>query len=791
MSVDAAGTRPGADLATEVGRPVLDPAEELARGPTFGAMLRELRGTANLTQEELAERAGLSVHAISMLERSVRQAPRASTVEVLASALRLDAAQRDALVAARFTGTPRRRGADPVAVADPTATVPRQLPPAVRHFTGRAAELAALNTAQRAPAAPGATRMALVVGMAGVGKTTLAVAWAHQVSADFPDGQLFANLRGFDPAGTPARPEQVVHGFLAALAVPPSRIPHDPDAQAALLRTVLAGRRVLIVLDNAREVNQVRPLLPGSATCLVVVTSRHDMIGLVAGEGAWPVALHPLSGGESTLLLSTLAGTDRVNAQPAAATELIEVCGRLPLALTITAARAAVQPELPLADLASALRGVGGPLAALDTDDATTSVRGVFSWSYDSLTMPARRIFRLLGLHPGPDVSLPAAASLAGVDRDAARRALAELARAHLVTPHRGGRFELHDLLRAYAIDVSDRDEPEDERRAALVRVLDHYLHSGHAAEMMFDGRRPTTIGPAPAGVTPEEFPDPSAAAAWFGAESQVVLTAIARSAALRLDTYVCRLTGAFEEYLERQGLLRESFECARLSLDAATRLGDLPEQARCHQRLGSLYEHTGDHDHAHQHIQRSLAGYRRIGDTVGEAGAHMSVAWHLDNRGDTRGSLTHVRRAEKLYRTCGDRIGQVDALNAMGWLHAELGDLEQGLTYCQQACDLYGEGYNPMGEAACWDNIGQIHVRLGHHEEAIAAFRRSLALIETASDRLRRGIVNDRLGDVHQAAGQGAEARDAWQRALPDLDWIGHPDAGKVRAKLADAGGG
>jgi tetratricopeptide (TPR) repeat protein/transcriptional regulator with XRE-family HTH domain len=774
---------------------VPDPADGKARAPTFGALLRQLRDTANLTQEELAERAGLSVHAISMLERDVRRAPRPSTVELLASALRLDIVGRDALVAARFTGTARRRrpeaadGPDPNVAEGPdrNVAVPRQLPPAVRHFTGRATELAALTAAQRSPARPGATRVSLIVGMAGVGKTTLAVAWAHQASDEFPDGQLFANLRGFDPTGAPVQPGQVVRGFLGALAVPPSRIPSDPEAQAALLRSVLAGRRVLIVLDNARDVGQIRPLLPGSATCLVLVTSRTDMIGLVAGEGARPVALHPLTPGDSKRLLASVAGPARVSAEPAAAAALVEVCGRLPLALTITAARAAVRPELALADLADLLGGAGGPLGALDTDDVTTSVRGVFSWSYHGLSGPAARMFRLLGLHPGPDVSLPAAASLAGVDRDGAGRALAELARAHLVTAHPGGRFDLHDLLRAYAIEEVDRHEPEPERRAALTRMLDHYLHSAHAAVQLFDhGRRPIEIGPVGPGVTAETF-DARSAAAWLEVECPVVCAAIARADADQLDPYVWKLTWAFEAYFERQGLWREWAECERLAMDAAARQGDLTAEAQSHQRLGHLHLHTGDNDRAGVHLRRALDGFRRAGNGVGEALAHMSMAWHLDSRGATGDSLTHVRQADGLFAAAGDRIGRVDALNAMGWLHAELGDFERGLAYCEQARDMYDELGLVSTLAGCWDNIGQIHFQLGHFDEAIAAMHRSLELVEADDDRLHRGVVNDRLGDVYQAAGQPAAARDAWRRALSDLDPIGHPDADKVRAKTTD----
>ena len=293
----------------------------------------------------------------------------------------------------------------------------------------------------------------VISGTAGVGKTALAVHFAHLVAADFPDGQLYVNLRGAHPAAAPAIPEDAIRGFLGAFGLRPDQVPQDADAQAALLRSLLAGRRVLVVLDNASDEQQVRPLLPGSAGCLTVVTSRRQMAGLAAVEGASLLDLDVLSETESLQLLAARLGLERVDDEQEAAARVSALCARLPLALCVVAARAAARSGVPLAALADEL-GRGNALDALETGDQASSVRAVLSWSYRSLSQPAATMFRLLGLHDGPDITLPAAASLAGMPRPQARAALGELARASLLTEHRSGRHACHDLLRAYAAEL-------------------------------------------------------------------------------------------------------------------------------------------------------------------------------------------------------------------------------------------------------------------------------------------------------------------------------------------------
>ncbi|KAA2266601.1 hypothetical protein F0L68_02365 [Solihabitans fulvus] len=318
-----------------------------------------------------------------------------------------------------------------------------------------------------------------------MGKTTLAVHWARQTENRFPDGQLYVNLSGFSTADLPMPTAKAIRGFLDAFAVPPERIPASLDEQAKLYRSLLAGRRMLVVLDNARHSDQARALLPGSTTAMTIVTSRHELTGLVATEDTHLLTLGLLSATEAHELLALRLGRDRVAAEPEAADELIALCARLPLALAIAAARAAARPAFLLATLAEELRDNRARLDPLESKDLATNLRAVFSWSYRSVGADAARMFRLLGVHPGPDISLAAAASLAGTGPVDARVALRELTEAHLLDEHRPGRFAFHELLRAYATEQAATVDSDADRDAAMHRMLDHYLHTGRTAALL------------------------------------------------------------------------------------------------------------------------------------------------------------------------------------------------------------------------------------------------------------------------------------------------------------------
>ncbi|WP_345132872.1 AfsR/SARP family transcriptional regulator [Dactylosporangium darangshiense] len=439
--------------------------------------------------------------------------------------------------------TQRAHAAEPAPAAAPR---PAQLPADLPTFVGRRAELAeALASHPPREAAPGALVITVIGGMAGVGKTALAVHWAHQVAGRYPDGQLYVNLRGFDPVGPPVAPGDALHDMLTALGVSRDEIPAGLDARSALLRTRLAGRRVLMLLDNARDLAQVRPLLPGSVGCLVIVTSRSRLAGLLAVGGANLLTLDVLPAADARDFLSRRIGAQRVAREDAATKEIVERCAGLPLALAIVAARAVEHATVPLQAIAAELVDAEGGLEAFTGPEPAVDARAVISWSYRSLSPSAAALCRLLGAHPGPDVSAGAAGSLLGAP---ARAVLDELTGAHLLTERSPGRFEMHDLLHSYAAELFAATDPEPVRRAALLRLFDHYLHTAfRAVRLLAPAREPIALGDPAPGVTAEAIRDGEHARAWFGAEHAVLAAVADRAAAAGYDGHVSRLAWALD----------------------------------------------------------------------------------------------------------------------------------------------------------------------------------------------------------------------------------------------------
>jgi DNA-binding SARP family transcriptional activator len=670
----------------------------------------------------------------------------------------------------------------PLAVA-----VPRQLPAAIRHFTGRRDELKALSSLlDEARQRGGTAVISAIGGTAGIGKTALAVHWAHQVADQFPDGQFYVNLRGFEPAGRPVEPAEVIRGLLAALGVPLSQTPATPDAYASLYRTLLADRRMLIVLDNARDADQVRPLLPGTARCFVVVTSRNQLTSLVAAEGAEPLTLGLLSDSEAQELLARRLGPQRMTAEAPVADELITICARLPLALSIAVGRAASQPMLTLADLVAELRDTRSRLDALNAGDAAADVRTVFSSSYQNLSSAAARMFRLLGVHPGPDISAPAAASLAGIPPAQAHASMAELTRAHLLTEHFKGRYALHDLLRAYAAERARAHDSEAERHAALYRDLDHYLHTAHSAALLLDPTRdPLPLAAPRPGVRPDNIGADGQALAWFEAEYPVLLAAAARAADAGFDTHAWQLPWTVADFFDRRGRWPDYAATLSAALAAAQRGADLDGQARTHASLSRAYGRLGSYSEAVTHAQEALGVYRRLGDRAGQARSHLSLSVLSDCLGRGDEALDHDQQALSLYQAAGHRAGQADALNAVGWDYAQSGDYERSLALCEQALALHHELGNRRGEADTWDSLGYAHHELGQHALAQTCYRRALDLFRDLGDRLCEAEVLTHSGDAQHSAGDQEAAMSTWQQALAILDDLHRPEAEQVRAKL------
>jgi DNA-binding SARP family transcriptional activator len=671
---------------------------------------------------------------------------------------------------------------------DPGLLMPRQLPGAVAHFAGRAAELAALTGLldQVGERTPGMAVISAIGGTAGVGKTALAVHWAHQVAGRFPDGQLYANLRGYDPAGTPARPEEVARRFLNALGVPDSQIPSDPEACESLYRSSLAGKRVLIVLDNARDAAQVRPLLPGSSGCFVLVTSRNQLTSLAASEGARMLTVDLLSQSDAHELVARRLGHQRVRDEPEAVSELIEFCARLPIALSIAAARAAARPAFPLAYLVAELRDTDGRLDLLDAGDPGSSIRTVFSWSYQKLSAAAARMFRLLSLHAGPDISIPAAASLAGLPLDQARRAVGELTTSHLLAEHVPGRFTFHDLLRAYAADQTLAQDDEAERRAAVHRLLDHYLHAAHAAAKVLNPHRVTImLKPAQPGVAPESAADYEQAMTWFDAERAVLLAAVDHAAGTGFDLHAWQLPAALGTFLDRRGHWGEQLNGQQIALAAAGRLGDKHAQALVHRGLAHASERLGAHEAALAHYGQALELFRELNDESGQGRARLGTGSALGRLGRYREALAHCEQGLELYRAAGDRAWQAIAFNNIGWCHAQLRQYQHALSHCEQALALHGELGDVLGAATAHDSIGYIQHHLGRYPEAAAAFHKAIAIFRKLDDQLNQADILTHLGDTYLADRKPRQALETWREALDILDDLNHPDAEHVRARL------
>ncbi|HEY7261007.1 MAG TPA: tetratricopeptide repeat protein [Trebonia sp.] len=739
--------------------------------------LAQRRKALGLTQEQLAALLDVERTTVARWERGEAQ-PQPWLRPRLARALRVSPERIEAFLAGHES--PRAGGT--------ARAVPRQLPPTVPDFTGRAAELDTLTRMldEDGAGAPGTLVISAIGGTAGVGKTALALHWAHLVADRF-DGQLYVNLRGFDPSGTPVTADETIRGFLDALGVPPGKIPPLPDAQAGMYRSLLAGQRMLIVLDNALDEQQVRPLLPASPGSLVLVTSRSQLSGLAASDGARLLSLDVLPNAEAVQLLTTRIGAGRAAAEPDAVSEIAGLCACLPLALAVAAARVAARPGLPLSALAAELGDTAGQLDALDTGDPAMSVRTVFSWSYRQLSPNTARMFRLLGLHPGPDISVPAAASLAAADQPAARRLLRELTRAHLIAEHAPGRYACHDLLRAYAAaQVRDRDS-EDERAAATTRLLDHYLHTAaHCSLTLNPTREQVTLAVASPGAVPERVADPRQAMGWLEAEYQVLLAAVALAAECGFNVHAWQLPWAFMPYQSRRGRYQELRAAQRTALAAATRLRDDAGQAISSRLLATACMDLDDYDRALGYLETSLRLYRRLGNRAGEAMVHQSLAMIEEHQGRYADALGSAKQGLRLFRDIGDKARQAHMLFSVGHLHLGLGDYQEARAFCRQALTLNAEGGHDQLEGYIWCNLGDSEQHLGNLAEAAACNQHALRISREVGDRFLEASTLAGIADALHAGGDLPQARKHWEQALFIFDELAVPDAQKVRAKLA-----
>jgi tetratricopeptide (TPR) repeat protein/transcriptional regulator with XRE-family HTH domain len=732
----------------------------------FGVMLRLHRRAAGLTQEELATAAGVSVRAIRDTERGASQ-PRGKSVARLADALGLAGAGRDeftrAASGAAGDGSPAPGRGEQAAQRGPW-----QLPGAAADFTGRSAELKTLTgLLDQGERPPGTVLITAIDGTAGVGKTALAVHWARQITGRFPDGQLYVNLRGYDP-GQPLPPTDALAGFLRALGVPGQGIPADTEERAARYRGLLAGRRMLVLLDNAASAEQVRPLLPATPDCVAVVTSRDTLAGLVARDGARRLDLDLLSPADAAVLLTTLIG-DRAAADPAATAALATACARLPLALRIAAEFAATRLNVSLADLTAELTDEHRRLDLLEAGgDRYTAVRAVFSWSYRHLDPDTARTFRLAGLHPRPDFEAYAAAALTGTTLDHTQHLLGALARAnltHLTTP---GHYNQHDLLRDYACELAAGHEGPDGSRAALTRLFDHYLHTaGVAMDALFPAerhRRPAV--PAAASPVPP-VTEPTAAQDWLDTHRATLITVAAHMAEHGWPGHTARLAATLARYLNRDGYFTEGVAIHTCACHAARRTGDRGGEATALNNLGLAFWSVNRIDEAAAAFERSLALFHAAGDRGGAAKAVGNLGLVEQSEGLRDQAADHYRQAIDLFRETGDRTGEARVLSNLGSVTARLGRYGEAAIHQERALNLFRETGERGGEGLALTRFGSLEQQQGHYQEAAERYREALTLYREYGGRTGEALALCQLGEIGLMLGRYQQAVEDFQQAL------------------------
>ncbi|WP_333775010.1 AfsR/SARP family transcriptional regulator [Streptomyces sp. IBSBF 3136] len=666
------------------------------------------------------------------------------------------------------------------APAQPLAPVPAQLPMATSHFSGREEQLAELTrclVAEDAAEGGSAVVVSAVSGVAGVGKTALAVRWAHRTREAFPDGQLYVDLRGYDP-DEPVSAAQALAGFLTALGVPGQEIPLRLDDRAARYRTAVDGRRLLVLLDNAASAAQVRPLLPGSPTCKVVITSRDSLSSLVSLHGAHRVVLDVLSPHEALALLRALIGP-RVDADRAAATALAEQCGRLPLALRVAAELALSRPEDPLAHLVEELHDHRRRLDLLDSTDGDprAAVRAVFSWSYDRLPAHEARLFRLLGLHPGPDVDVHAAAAMAGETVERTRRSLDVLSRAHLVHRTGPGRHGMHDLLRAYAAELGILHDEAAERDAALTRLLDHCLAASAAAmNLLYPAERHLrpAVDVSVTGLPPLRTADECRA--WLRAAQHTLVALCSRTEEPGPSRHTVRIATTLHRHYERSGHFADALAVHTHALRAAREVGDTRGEVDVLACVGAVHRRLGDYENAHRHHAEALALCRRVGYAAGEARHLTNVGVLHELQGRYREAAEHHESAVELFRAAGDAHGEADVLNNLGIVQELLEDYQASIERYQQALALYRRTGHAFGEASALGNLGIVLARLDDHAAAAERFERALALFRRLGHTGGEAHALSNLGNALARQGSHEEAAEHQRQALVLFRRTGEP---------------
>ena len=733
---------------------------------SFAGLLRQLRAEAKLTQEELAEAAGLSPRSISDLERGVSRAAHKNTAVLLADALSLAGPARVLFVAAARGKAPAsevlavRQEVAPGAFAAATRALPRD----IAAFTGRQAELARLmGTLAATAAGGGVVRIHAIDGMAGIGKTTFAVHAAHRLAGAFPDGQFFLPLHAHTAGQRPVGPEDALASLLLTAGVPAAQIPPGLDARAGRWRDHVAGKKILLLLDDAAGHEQVRPLLPGTAGSLVLVTSRRRLTAL---EDAAVISLDTLPPGEAAVLLARLAARAGIRPGDAAVAEITRLCGYLPLAIGMLASQLRHHPARTAAGLAAELATAKDRLALMHAENL--SVAAAFDLSYADLTPGQQRLFRRLGLVPGPSLDGYAAAALDGTSLAAARRSLDELYDQHLITEPAPGRYQLHDLLREHARTLAAADIPA-ESDAAVGRLLDYYLHTVLAAGRHIVTRDAVQEWPPP-GRPPADAPDLSTlaqAAAWLDTERANLLAAAECAAGSGRALHAVQIPAAMGGFLRRDGQWDQAAALQKTALTAAQNAADRRGEAKALDELGLLAWLIGDYPAAVGHLARAVALYGEAGDRLGQAYAlnHLGVVQVLT--GDYPAALTSHQRALAIAQGLGDRPAEAVALNYLGSAQYHTGDHAAAAASLARALDLYRRLGHRHGQAQALRDLGKLQQLTGDYPAATASHQQALQMMRDLGARPGQAWALNDLGMAQQLTGDYPAAAASHRQAL------------------------
>ena len=638
------------------------------------------------------------------------------------------------------------------------------------------------------PDGHGAT--AVVTGAGGVGKTALVLQWAHRHAADFPDGQLYVNLRGFDPVGEPMPTAVALRGFLDALGVDHARIPSGVDAQAALYRSQLADRRMLVVLDNAHDGAQVEQLLPGSSPSGVLVTSRNHLPSLTV-RGAYPVTVKALTTTEGRALLAChLEGRITHAPESGAVDELLGYCAGLPLAIVIVAARAVAHPHFPVSMLAAELTEDSTRLDGMDAGDRHASVEAVFSWSYHALSPRAAAMFRWLSQVPAPDVDLRAVASLVASSVTEARTVLGQLEAAHLIEQPVPGRYRTHDLVRLYASRRASEEHSAEERAAAQRRLVDFYLHSAHAGDLLMSPYRLVIDLEAPAsGCLPLTFDDASVVLDWFKTEHQSLLAVLELAIQRGWHLQVWQLAWMLSTYHRTDSHLDDDVAAWTMGLAAAEELADPVLQAYAHRNLGRAYTRVRQADSALRHLRQAVTLGERAGDRRVEAFAHRALALDREAAGDYGAALSHAECALDLYRSLEPVEAEADSLTLVGWCHGRAGNFDESVRLTEAALRLHRRSGSREGEADSLQGLGFTALQMGRYADAVDFERQAHDLYVEIGNRFEAPKTLDLLGQALAAQGRVVDAATAWREALTVFQAQDrHEEAQRLRARMGPA---